>query len=398
MAVAWNKKTVEDVPVADRRVLVRVDFNVPMDRDGRITDDQRIRASLPTLRYLVERGARVVVMSHLGRPEGRRDPAYSLQPVARRLQELLGVSVRMLPDCVGPDVEQAVQELGPGQVAMLENVRFHPGEEANDPEFARRLARLGELFVNDAFGAAHRAHASTAGVARYLPAVAGFLLHREVSVMGRALEQPQRPFVAILGGAKVRDKIGVIRHLLGRVDALLVGGGMAFTFVRARGGSVGKSLVDETHLELARELLEQARARGVPFLLPEDVVAARELSPDSPTQVVAADAIPEGWMGVDIGPATRRRFAEEVGRARTVIWNGPLGVFEIPAFAEGSREVARALAESAATTIIGGGDTAAAVQQFGLAERMTHVSTGGGASLEFLEGRELPGVAVLQDR
>ena len=398
MAGGWRKKTVEDVDVQGRRVLVRVDFNVPLGPDGAIADDQRIRASLPTLRYLVQRGARVVVASHLGRPGGRPDPAYSLAPVARRLQELLGTPVRMLPDCVGPRVEQAVAELAPGQVALLENVRFHPGEEANDPAFARQLAALGDLFVNDAFGAAHRAHASTVGVARLLPAVAGLLLHREISLMGRALEAPERPFVAILGGAKVSDKIGVIRYLLERVDELLVGGGMAFTFLKARGGSVGSSLVDEQRLELTRDLMEQARRRGVGLELPVDVVAAPEISEQSPRQVVEATAIPPGWKGLDIGPRTCQRFRQRIARARTVLWNGPMGVFEVPAFAEGTREVARALAESHGVTIVGGGDTAAAVEALGLADRMTHVSTGGGASLEFLEGRELPGVAALQDR
>ncbi len=398
MAGRWNKKTVEDVDVQHRRVLVRVDFNVPMDDQGRITDDKRIRASLPTLRYLLERGARVVVMSHLGRPKAKPDARFSLKPVAWRLQELLGVPVRMLDDCVGPQVEQAVQELAPGHVAMLENVRFHPGEEANDPEFARSLARLGELFVNDAFGSAHRAHASTEGVAHYLPAVAGFLMHREIAVMGRALAEPERPFVAILGGAKVSDKIGVIRNLLTRVDELLIGGGMAYTFLKARGGSVGRSLVDAERVPLALELMEEAARRGVRMVLPVDVVAAQELRADSPQQVVPAGRIPDGWQGLDIGPQTRRLFVEAVERARTVVWNGPLGVFEMAPFAEGTREVAEALARSGAVSIIGGGDTAAAVEQFGLAEAMTHVSTGGGASLEFLEGRELPGVAVLQDR
>ena len=398
MAGTWNKKTVEDVDVQHRRVLVRVDFNVPMDDEGRITDDKRIRASLPTLRYLLERGARVVVMSHLGRPKAKPDARFSLKPVARRLEELLGVPVRMLDDCVGPQVEQAVQDLAPGHVAMLENVRFHPGEEANDPEFARSLARLGDLFVNDAFGSAHRAHASTEGVAHYLPAVAGFLMHREIAVMGRALAEPERPFVAILGGAKVSDKIGVIRNLLTRVDELLIGGGMAYTFLKARGGSVGRSLVDAERIQLAQELMEEAARRGVRMVLPVDVVAALEFRADSPQQVVQAERIPEGWQGLDIGPQTRRLFVEAVERARTVVWNGPLGVFEMAPFAEGTREVAEALARSGAVSIIGGGDTAAAVEHFGLAEAMTHVSTGGGASLEFLEGRELPGVAVLQDR
>ncbi|WP_324717305.1 phosphoglycerate kinase [Carboxydochorda subterranea] len=398
MAAPWNKKTVEDVDVANRRVLVRVDFNVPMDEQGRITDDKRIRASLPTIRYLVDHKARVVLMSHLGRPKGKPDPKYSLKPVAARLQQLLATRVAMLPDCVGDAVEQAVAGLQPGEVALLENLRFHPEEEKNDPAFAARLARLGDVYVDDAFGSAHRAHASTEGVAHHLPAVAGYLMAREISIMGRALAHPDRPFVAILGGAKVSDKIGVIRNLLTKVDRLLIGGGMAYTFLKAQGYGIGDSLLDAEHVDLARELMEDARRRGVRLELPVDVVVAKEFKADSPYQVVPASAIPDGWQGLDIGPETRKRFAEAVRDAGCVVWNGPLGVFEMPAFAEGSRAVARALADSHAVTIIGGGDTAAAVEQFGLADRMTHVSTGGGASLEFLEGRELPGVAILQDR
>ena len=395
---SYRKKSVEAIDVQGKRVLVRVDFNVPMDEQGRITDDKRIRASLPTIQYLLGHGARVVLMSHLGRPKGKPDPRYSLRPVAQRLEELLGVSVRMLPDCVGDEVERAVQELAPGQVALLENLRFHPEEEKNDPDFARRLARLGDVYVNDAFGSAHRAHASTEGVAHHLPAVAGFLLLKEIETMGKALADPERPFVAILGGAKVSDKIGVIRNLLTRVDALLIGGGMSYTFLKAKGYEIGDSLLDAEHVDLARELMAEAERRNVRLLLPEDVVVAQAFSAEAPRQVVPASAIPAGWQGLDIGPKTRERFAAEIRKARTVIWNGPLGVFEMAPFAEGTRHVAMALAQSDGTTIIGGGDTAAAVEQFGLADRMTHVSTGGGASLEFLEGRELPGVAVLQDR
>ncbi|WP_324668161.1 phosphoglycerate kinase [Geochorda subterranea] len=395
---SYQKKSVEAVDVQGKRVLVRVDFNVPMDEQGRITDDKRIRASLPTIQYLLGHGARVVLMSHLGRPKGRPDPRYSLRPVAHRLGELLGMPVRMLPDCVGDEVERAVQDLAPGDVALLENLRFHPEEEKNDPNFARRLARLGDVYVNDAFGSAHRAHASTEGVAHHLPAVAGFLLLKEIETMGKALAEPERPFVAILGGAKVSDKIGVIRNLLTRVDALLIGGGMAYTFLKARGYEIGDSLLDAEHVDLARELMAEAERRKVRLLLPEDVVVAQAFSAQAPRQVVAATAIPAGWQGLDIGPRTRERFEAEIRQARTVIWNGPLGVFEMAPFAEGTRHVALALAQSDGTTIIGGGDTAAAVEQFGLADRMSHVSTGGGASLEFLEGRELPGVAVLQDR
>ena len=395
---SYNKKTIEDVDVQGKRVLVRVDFNVPMDEQGRITDDKRIRASLPTIQYLLRHGARVVLMSHLGRPKGKPDPKYSLKPVAHRLQELLGVPVQMLPDCVGDEVERAVAGLAPGHVALLENLRFHPEEEKNDPEFARKLARLGDVYVNDAFGSAHRAHASTEGVAHHLPAVAGFLMIKEIATMGKALAAPERPFVAILGGAKVSDKIGVIRNLMTRVDALLIGGGMAYTFLKAKGSEVGDSLLDVEHISLAGELMEEAARRGVRLLLPVDVVVAQAFSADAPRQVVDASAITAGWQGLEIGPTTRERVVEEIARARTVSWNGPLGVFEMAPYAEGTRRIAEALAESRATTIIGGGDTAAAVEKFGLAERMTHVSTGGGASLEFLEGRELPGVAVLQDR
>ncbi|MEW6046709.1 MAG: phosphoglycerate kinase [Bacillota bacterium] len=398
MASAYNKKSVEDVDVHNKRVLTRVDFNVPMDEHRRITDDKRIRASLPTIQYLLRHGARVVLMSHLGRPKGKPDPKYSLEPVAHRLEELLNVPVRMLPDCVGHEVEQEVERLQPGHVALLENLRFHPEEEKNDPEFARALARLGDIYVNDAFGSAHRAHASTEGVARQLPAVAGLLMLKEITTMGKALADPERPFVAILGGAKVSDKIGVIKNLLTKVDALLIGGGMAYTFLKAKGYAIGDSLLDAEHVDLARDLMEQAGRRGVRLLLPSDVVVAKEMSVDSPHRVVPASEIPEGWQGLDIGPKTREQFAEEIRKARTVVWNGPLGVFEMVPFAEGTRRIAMALAESRGTTIIGGGDTAAAVEQFGLAERMTHVSTGGGASLEFLEGRELPGVAVLEDR
>ncbi|HEY8498389.1 MAG TPA: phosphoglycerate kinase, partial [Limnochordales bacterium] len=320
---SYRKKSVEDIDVQGKRVLVRVDFNVPMDEQGRITDDKRIRASLPTIQYLLRHGARVILMSHLGRPKGKPEPRYSLKPVAHRLEELLSVPVRMLPDCVGDEVEQAVASLPPGHVALLENLRFHPEEEKNDPDFARRLARLGDVYVNDAFGSAHRAHASTEGVAHYLPAVAGFLMLKEIETMGRALAEPERPFVAILGGAKVSDKIGVIRNLMNRVDALLIGGGMAYTFLKARGYEIGDSLLDAEHVDLARELMQEAERRGVRLVLPEDVVVAREFKADAPHQVVPASAIPAGWQGLDIGPRTRERFAQEVARARTVIWNGP---------------------------------------------------------------------------
>jgi 3-phosphoglycerate kinase len=393
-----DKRTVRDVDVAGRRVLVRVDFNVPLDEQGRVADDRRIRESLPTLRYLLEGGAAVVLMSHLGRPGGRVVDGLRMAPVGERLAQLLGRPVRVLPDCVGPEVEAAVAALRPGEVALLENLRFHPEEEANDPAFAAALARLGDLYVNDAFGTAHRAHASTVGVAAYLPAVAGLLMEKEIRYLSRLLENPDHPYVAVLGGKKVSDKIGVLANLLERVDSVLVGGGMAYTFLRACGHPVGRSVVEEDRVALARELMERAQARGVQLLLPEDVVVAPAPAPDAPRRVVSAREIPDGWMGLDIGPATARRFSEVVLGARLVVWNGPMGVFEVEPFAEGTRVVAEAVAQCPGTTVVGGGDTAAAVEQFGLLERFDHVSTGGGATLEFLEGKELPGIRVLQDR
>ncbi len=392
-----NKKSVRDIDVARRRVLVRVDFNVPME-EGRITDDTRIRASLPTIEYLRERGARVILMSHLGRPKGKVDPALRLDPVAARLGELLGTPVRKADDCVGEQVKEAAMALSDGEVLLLENLRFHPEEEANAEEFARELASLGEVYVNDAFGAAHRAHASTEGVARFLPAVAGLLLAREIEVLGGALEAPKRPFLAILGGAKVSDKIGVIQNLLTKVDTLAIGGGMSYTFLRAKGYEIGNSLLDAERVGLAKELMEEARRRSVELILPEDVVVAEAFRPDARYKTVPADQIPAGWEGVDIGERTRQRIAEAVRKAATIIWNGPMGVFEMEPFSHGTRAVAEALAASSAVTIIGGGDSAAAVAQFGLADKMYHISTGGGASLEFLEGRKLPGVEALLDR
>jgi phosphoglycerate kinase len=384
------------VDVAGKRVLVRVDFNVPMD--GRaITDDRRIRESLPTIRHLIEGGARVVLCSHLGRPKGRVDPAFSLAPVAARLGELLGMQVALLPDCVGVEVEARVSAMRPGDVVLLENLRFHAEEEANDPAFAAQLAALADLYVNDAFGAAHRAHASTAGVAAHLRAVAGFLMEKELQHLGRTLEVPVRPFVAILGGKKVSDKIAVIRHLLTVADALLVGGGMAYTFLKAKGYQIGGSILDAERLPMANELLADAAHRGVRFELPVDVVATSAADGSAPSRVVDAAAIGPDDIGVDIGPRTAGVFAGVIRGAGTVLWNGPMGIFEVPAFAEGTRAIAEAMAASAAITVVGGGDTAAAVEEFGLGDRMTHISTGGGASLEFMEGRELPGIAVLQD-
>ena len=387
------KKTIRDLEVQGKRVLVRVDFNVPM-QDGQITDDRRIRESLPTIQYLLERGAKVILMSHLGRPKGKRDPQYSLRPVAQHLSELLGRPVRFLEDCVGEAVEQAVQAMAPGEVALLENLRFHPEEEANDADFARALARLGDLYVNDAFGSAHRAHASTEGVAHHLPAVAGFLMEKELRYLGSILTQPERPFVAILGGAKVHDKIGVIQNLLPKVDRLLIGGGMAFTFLKAQGYEIGRSLLDSEGIEFARQVLQEADQK---IVLPVDVVVAPSPEAEAQAQVVPIDQIPPDQMGLDIGPQTVARFSEMIRPARTIVWNGPLGLFERATFAAGTRGVLQAVAESGATSILGGGDTAAAAEQLGFADRITHISTGGGAALEFLEGRTLPGVAVLME-
>jgi phosphoglycerate kinase len=382
---------------AGKRVLVRVDFNVPLDEQRRITDHTRIEASLPTIRYLVERKAKTILVSHLGRPKGV-DDALRMDPVAKRLEELLHQPVRKLQDCIGPEVEAAVKAMQDGEVILLENVRFYPQEEKNDPAFAKQLASLAEMYVNDAFGTAHRAHASTEGVTHYLsPCVAGLLMHREIEVMGKALTNPERPFVAILGGAKVSDKIPVIENLLAKVDALLLGGGMAYTFYKAQGKEIGTSLCDDESIELCREILAKAKQSKVRLELPSDVVVVPELKAEAPAEVVSADGISKEKMGVDIGPKTRETFAQVIGGAKTVIWNGPMGVFELAPFAAGTRAVAEAMALSQATTIVGGGDSAAAVEQLGYAERMTHISTGGGASLEFLEGKELPGVAALDD-
>jgi 3-phosphoglycerate kinase len=391
-----TKKTIRDVDVTGRRVLVRVDFNVPLDGE-RITDDRRIREALPTIRYLTEHGAKVVLCSHLGRPKGKVDQAFTLRPVSVRLGELLGRPVPLLPDCVGPAVEEAVAKMARDDIVLLENLRFHAEEEANAPAFAAALARLGDIYVNDAFGTAHRAHASTAGVAALLPAVAGFLMEKELQHLGRALEAPVRPFVAILGGKKVSDKIAVIRNLLTKADTLLIGGGMAYTFLKAKGLEIGRSLFEPDGLALAGEFLADAARRGIGFELPADVVATTDPKGEGQTRVVDAGAIPTNMAGVDIGPRTALRFASIIAGAGTVLWNGPMGIFEVPAFADGTRRVAQAMAEAKATTVVGGGDTAAAVEQFGLADRMTHLSTGGGASLEFLEGRELPGIEALEN-
>lgn len=391
-----NKLVVSDLDMAGRRVLVRVDFNVPL-RDGVVVDDGRIRAALPTIEYLRRQGAKVILISHLGRPDGEVVESLRMAPVAKRLGELLGETVNTVGSCVGPEAEAAAAAMEPGGLLLLENVRFYPGEEQNDAEFTRQLARLADAFVNDAFGTAHRAHASTVGVAELLPAAAGFLVQREIEFLGRVLEQPARPFLSILGGAKVSDKIGVIRNLLPRVDTVAIGGGMAYTFLKAQGLEVGRSLLDEQRVALAKELLEEAASKGVEVLLPVDVVVANEFRADADRQVVAADAIPADWLGLDIGPRTRKLFAKAVSRAKTVVWNGPMGVFEWDAFSEGTRDIARAMAESGALTVVGGGDSAAAVELEGVADKITHVSTGGGAALEFLEGKQLPGIAALQE-
>ncbi|HEX7733473.1 MAG TPA: phosphoglycerate kinase [Ktedonobacteraceae bacterium] len=396
-----NKQTIRDIDVSGKRVLVRVDFNVPLDAEQHITDDTRIRAALPTIQYLLQHGAAVILMSHLGRPDGQAMEKLRLAPVALRLAELLGQPVTMAPDSVGPDVEALAHSLQPGQVLLLENLRFHKAEEKNKPEFAEQLASLGQFYVNDAFGTAHRAHASTEGVTHYLPGVAGFLVEKEINFLGSALEHPKRPFVAIVGGAKVSDKITVLSRLIGMVDALLIGGGMANTFLKAEGYEIGDSLFEESKLEIARDLIGQARARGIQFLLPTDVVIADRFAADAEHKVVASSEVAPGWRILDIGPATVATFRQALSGAQTIIWNGPMGVAEMPAFAQGTESMVGILAQrtvEGAITIIGGGDSAATVEQAGAADKMTHVSTGGGASLEFLEGRVLPGVAALQDK
>ena len=394
-----NKKTVTDIDVASRRVLVRLELNVPLDENKNITDDKRIQTTLPTVRYLIEHRARVIICGHMGRPKGKADPAFSLAPVAKRFAELLpGVSVAFATDVIGENARAAIAAMQDGDVVILENVRFHKEETANDPAFARKLAALADIYVNDAFGSSHRAHASTEGVAHFLPAVAGFLVGKELDVMVGAISHPKRPFVAILGGAKVEDKIGVIVNLLNKVDTLIIGGGMAFTFAKAQGGSIGNSLLDESHVEAALDMLNQAKLKGVNFLLPVDAVAADAFKNDANRRTVDIMSIPDGWIGMDIGPKSVEIFKAAVADAQTVIWNGPMGVFEFENFAEGTRAVAGALAGSGAVTIIGGGDSASAVRQMGYADEMTHISTGGGATLELLEGRELPGLTALDDK
>lgn len=395
-----NKKTLKDYNFQGKKVLVRCDFNVPLDENQNITDDRRIRSSLPTIQYLIEEGARVILMSHLGRPKGEANPKFSLLPVANRLSELLEKEVVFAKDdlVISQAVKDKIDELKDGDVALLENTRFRKEEEKNDENFAKELASLGETYVNDAFGTSHRAHASNVGVSSYLPSAVGFLVEKEISIMGKALEDPERPFVAILGGAKVSDKIGVIENLLDKVDSILIGGGMAYTFLKAQGYEIGQSLLEEDKMDLALSLIEKAKEKGVKLLLPVDITIAKEFKNDTEIRIAGIDSIPEDWMGLDIGPKTLKLFSEEISKAKTVIWNGPTGVFEMENFSKGTYGIAKALVDSDATTIVGGGDSASAVEKAGYAAQITHVSTGGGASLELLEGKVLPGIAAISDR
>lgn len=393
-----NKRTIEDIDVAGKKVIVRVDFNVPLDADKNITDDKRIVGALPTIKYLVDKGAKTILVSHLGRPKEGFEEKYSMKPTAVRLGELLGKEVIMAKDVIGEDAKSKAAALKDGEVLMLENVRFHKEETKNDPAFTKELASMAEIYVNDAFGTAHRAHASTAGLADFLPAVSGFLIKKEIEFMGKALANPARPFVAILGGAKVSDKIGVIENLLEKVDTLIIGGGMAYTFLKAKGYHIGNSICEEDKLDLAKNLMAKAEAKGVNLMLPIGSMVAQEFKNDTEIKYVPSDAMPDGWMGMDIGSLTIEKFSKEISKAKTIIWNGPMGVFEFPNFATGTKEIAKAVAESGALSIVGGGDSAAAVEQLGYADKITHISTGGGASLEYLEGKILPGIACLMDK
>lgn len=393
-----NKKSIQDIDVMGKKVLVRLDFNVPLDESGVITDDRRIREALPTIKYLMEHNAKVILMSHMGRPKGKFNMKYSLKPVAERLSERLNTKVALAPDVIGDEVTAMVNSLKDGEVMLLENVRFYEEEEKNDKEFAKKLAALGDLYVNDAFGTAHRAHATTAGIADYLPSAIGYLIKKELDIMGKALAEPERPFVAILGGAKVSDKIGVIENLMDKVDALLIGGGMAFTFYKAMGHEIGKSILEADKVELAGEILKKAKEKNLKLLLPIDIVIATEFNNDAKRKTVTVDMIPENQMGLDIGERTREVFSDIIRNAKTVVWNGPMGVFEMPNFAKGTFALAEALSECKGTTIVGGGDSAAAVEQLGFADKITHISTGGGASLEFLEGKVLPGIDVIENK
>jgi phosphoglycerate kinase len=393
-----NKKSINDIDVAGKKVFIRVDYNVPMDKAGKITEDTRIRATLPTLKYLLEQKAAIIIAAHLGRPKGEPVAEFSLTPVAKRLSELLGKEVLFASDCVGPVAENMAKDLKPGQILMLENLRYHKAEEKNDPEFSRQLASLADVAVNDAFGVSHRAHASVEGITKYLPAVAGLLMEKEIRFVGQTVANPTHPFVAIIGGAKVSDKIGVIENLLNKVDILIIGGGMANTFLAAQGYNIGKSLLEADKVELAKHLIATAKERGVNLLLPTDVVIADKFAADAQSKAVAVDSIDSEWMALDIGPKTAETYAKSLETAKTVVWNGPMGVFEMDAFANGTETVAKAVAASSATSIVGGGDSIAALEKVGLASKITHISTGGGASLEFLEGKVLPGIAALADK
>ena len=393
-----NKKTIKDIDLKGKKVLVRCDFNVPMDEERNITDNRRIVAALPTIKYLLENNCKIILCSHLGRPKGEVKPEFSLAPIAKELERLLGKEVKMAKDVIGESAKGLAENLKEGEIMLLENVRFHREETDNDENFAKELASMAEVYVNDAFGAAHRAHASTAGVAKFLPAVSGFLIEKELNFLGKALENPERPFVAILGGAKVSDKIGVIDSLLEKVDTLIIGGGMAYTFFKAQGYEVGNSICELDKLDLAKELMEKAKSKNVKLMLPIDTKIAKELTESAESKTVAYNEIPEEWEGLDIGEKTIEMFSNEIRKAKTVIWNGPVGLFEIDQFAVGTNSIAKVLSEIDATTIIGGGDSAAAVEKAGLSDKMTHISTGGGASLEFLEGKKLPGIECLLDK
>lgn len=392
-----SKKTVRDIDLKDKRVLVRCDFNVPMDKNQNITDNTRIVAALPTIKYLLEQNCKITLCSHLGRPKGEFKKEFSLVPVANELSKLLNKQIIMAKDVIGEDAISKANNLKNGEILLLENLRFHREETDNDPEFSKKLASFGEIFVNDAFGTAHRAHSSTEGVTHYLPAVSGFLIEKELKFLDEALQNPERPFMAILGGSKVSDKIGVIESLINKVDAILIGGGMAYTFLKALGYNVGNSLCEDDKINLAMELMEKAKEKGIKFMLPVDNRIGKELAPETESKIVPSAEIPDGWEGLDIGPETVKLYAEELNNAKTIVWNGPLGVFELEQFATGTNEIAKALGDIDAVKIIGGGDSASAVEKAGVAEKMTHISTGGGASLEFLEGKKLPGIEALLD-
>lgn len=395
----FNKKTIEDFNFQGKKVLVRCDFNVPLDQEGKITDDIRIRSALPTIEYILNKGGAVILMSHLGRPKGKADPKYSLRPVAERITKLLNRDVIFADDdlVVASSTKKLAEQLKEGEILLLQNTRYRKEEEENDESFSKELASLGHIYVNDAFGTAHRAHASTAGIAMFLPSAMGYLIEKEVNFLVKSLEKPKRPFIAILGGAKVSDKIGVIENLIDKVDALIIGGGMAYTFLKAEGYEIGKSLLEEDKIQLARNLIKKAKEKNVEFLLPIDSLAAETMDPDSQAKILDNN-IPQPMMGLDIGPKTIDLFSKKIGEAKTIIWNGPMGVFEIPAFAKGTEEIAKTLANSQAITIIGGGDSAAAIEKFGLADKISHISTGGGASLELLEGKLLPGIDILENK